>query len=121
MDKKIADPKVEEAFSVYSPAVRKKLMMLRSLIFDVASKTEGVGELEETLKWGQPSYLTKTTKAGSTIRLGREKRPMEITQYISNAKPLWCRLFGSFTRTNFALRAIEQSSFVLRTKFRLAN
>jgi hypothetical protein len=74
MAKKIDDPKVEEAFSVFSPAVRKKLMKLRSLIFEVAQKTEGVGELEETLKWGQPSYLTKKTKTGSTIRLGREKK-----------------------------------------------
>jgi hypothetical protein len=43
-------------------------------IFEVADKTEGVGELEETLKWGQPSYLTPQSKSGSTIRLGREKK-----------------------------------------------
>ena len=49
-------------------------MKLRKLIFDVAHGTEGVGELEETLKWGQPSYLTKQSKSGSTIRLGREKK-----------------------------------------------
>ena len=74
MDKEIADPKVAGAFNVFVPAVRKKLMQLRSLIFDVALKTEGVGELEETLKWGQPSYLTKKPETGSTIRLGREKK-----------------------------------------------
>ena len=44
------------------------------LIFDVAHETEGVRELEETLKWGQPSYLTKKSKSGSTIRIGREKK-----------------------------------------------
>ena len=48
-------------------------MELRQLIFQVASKTQGVGELEETLKWGQPSYITRKTKSGSTIRIGREK------------------------------------------------
>ena len=74
MSKEIVDPKVKEAFTVFTPAVRKKLMQLRSLIFDVAYKTEGVGGLEETLKWGQPSYLTKKSKSGSTIRLGREKK-----------------------------------------------
>jgi hypothetical protein len=72
--RKIVDPKVEAAFNVFSPAVRKKLMQLRKLIFDVASKTEGVGELEETLKWGQTSYLTQKSKSGSTIRIGREKK-----------------------------------------------
>ena len=71
---KIVDPKVEAAFNAFSPVVRKKLMQLRKLVYDVADKTEGVGELEETLRWGQPSYLTKQSKSGSTIRLGREKK-----------------------------------------------
>ncbi len=74
MGRKIVDLKVEEAFNVFPPVVRKKLMRLRMLIFDVADETEGVGELEETLKWGQPSYLTKKSKSGSTIRIGREKK-----------------------------------------------
>ena len=74
MEKAIIDAAVEKAFAEFSPAVRKKLMQLRQLIFDVASKTDGVGDLTETLKWGQPSYLTEMTKSGSTIRLGREKK-----------------------------------------------
>jgi len=48
-------------------------MELRQLIFDTAAKTPGVGELEETLMWGQPSYLTKS-KSGSTIRIGNRKQ-----------------------------------------------
>ena len=68
------DPKVQVVFNAYPPAVRKKLMRLRKLIFDVAGETEGVGELTETLKWGQPSYLTEKTKSGSTVRIGREKK-----------------------------------------------
>ena len=59
---------------MFPSVIRKKLMRLRMLIFDVASETEGVGELEETLKWGQPSYLTKKSKSGSTLRIGREKK-----------------------------------------------
>jgi len=77
MGKKIVDAKVEAAFNVYPPVIRKKLMQLRRLIFDVAHETGGVGELEETLKWGQPSYLTKKSKSGSTIRIGREKKTEE--------------------------------------------
>jgi len=53
--------------------VRTKLMELRQLIFDTAAKTPGVGELEETLKWGQPSYLSKS-KSGSTIRIDQRKQ-----------------------------------------------
>lgn len=74
MTSEIVDTKVKEAFDSYPPKVRKKLMRLRTLILDVADKTEGVGELEETLKWGQPSYLTPKSKSGSTIRIGREKK-----------------------------------------------
>lgn len=48
-------------------------MYLRQLIFDTASVTQGVGELEETLKWGEPSYVTMETKSGSTVRIDRIK------------------------------------------------
>lgn len=54
----------------YPQPVRDCLLSLRKLITDTARKTQGVGELEETLKWGQPSYLCKS---GSTIRIDRLK------------------------------------------------
>ena len=43
-------------------------MDVRDQIF-LCAKTADVGPLTETLKWGQPSYLTEQTRAGSTIRL----------------------------------------------------
>jgi hypothetical protein len=43
---------------------------VRSLIFETAARVEGVGHLTETLKWGEPAYLTEATGSGSTIRLG---------------------------------------------------
>jgi len=49
-------------------------MTLRQLIFDTASDIEGVGELEETLKWGEPSYVTSQTKSGSTVRIDWKPR-----------------------------------------------
>lgn len=63
------DDSVAATFAGFTPTVRPKLIDLRTLIFDVAAKTEGVGTLQETLKWGQPSYLTPRTKSGSTIRI----------------------------------------------------
>jgi hypothetical protein len=44
-------------------------LILRQIIFDTAASIEGVGDLEETLKWGEPSYLTTKSKFGSTIRI----------------------------------------------------
>jgi hypothetical protein len=68
-----SDSRVEAVFDAYPRPVRAKLLALRRLIFDTAKTTDGVGALEETLKWGQPSYLTTETKSGSTIRIDRVK------------------------------------------------
>jgi hypothetical protein len=66
-----ASRKVEEVFEAYPKSLRKKLDRLRELIFEVAIETEGVGPIEETLKWGSPSYLTSDTRSGTTVRIDR--------------------------------------------------
>ena len=66
-------PDVEAVFAAYPAKVNVKLRALRQLIFDTAAVTDGVGPLKETLKWGQPSYLTAESKSGSTIRIDRLK------------------------------------------------
>ncbi len=71
--KRFADPKVAAVFKAYAPATRKRLMALRETLFEVAAATEGVGALTETLKWGQPSYLTEETGSGTTVRIDRLK------------------------------------------------
>ncbi|AKJ42330.1 Domain of uncharacterised function (DU1801) [Pragia fontium] len=62
---------VQAVFDAYPEKYRRPLLAIRDLIFDVASKTEGVGRITETLKWSQPSYLTQETGSGTTIRLDR--------------------------------------------------
>jgi hypothetical protein len=61
---------VSAAFSVFPDHVRARLLEARDLIFETAANIEGVGPLTETLKWGEPAYLTEATRSGSTIRLG---------------------------------------------------
>jgi hypothetical protein len=68
-----ADPAVEAVFDAYPARIRAKLLDLRRLILETAAKTPGVGALHETLKWGQPSYLTTETRSGTTIRIDRVK------------------------------------------------
>lgn len=53
-------------FDTYAEPLRSRLAALRRLILDTAASTPGVGAVEEALKWGQPSFLTRT---GSTIRI----------------------------------------------------
>ena len=67
------NPAIDAVFSAYPKPVKAKLLALRRLIFDTAKATEGVGALDEALKWGQPSYLTVETRSGSTIRIDRLK------------------------------------------------
>ncbi|MFC2969955.1 DUF1801 domain-containing protein [Acidimangrovimonas pyrenivorans] len=67
------DPAVESAFAAFPATARDGLLALRRLIFETAAQTAGVGRIEETLKWGQPAYLTPETKSGSTLRLGIPK------------------------------------------------
>ena len=64
------DGAVKRVFDAYPASVRRKLLALRELIFRTAASTEGVGEVEETLKWGEPAYVTSQTRSGSTIRIG---------------------------------------------------
>jgi Domain of unknown function (DU1801) len=66
-------PDVKAVFDSYPKRLQTPLLRLRQLIFACASKTEGVGEVVEALKWGQAAYLTEKPKSGSTIRLGTIK------------------------------------------------
>ncbi|MFZ0547023.1 MAG: DUF1801 domain-containing protein [Candidatus Promineifilaceae bacterium] len=52
-------------------------MVLRRLIYETAASLEGIGEIEETLKWGEPSYLTPKSKSGSTIRIAWKEAQKE--------------------------------------------
>lgn len=75
---------VADAFEAFPPAARRKLLRLRELIFSTAAATPGVGPLEETLKWGEPAYLTSQSRSGSTVRLGWKKaRPAQVALYFN--------------------------------------
>jgi hypothetical protein len=74
---------VREVFAGLPPAARDKLLQLRSLIFETAAKTPGVGPLEEALRWGEPSYLTRQSKSGTTIRIHwKPKRSDRCALYV---------------------------------------
>jgi Domain of unknown function (DU1801) len=80
--KRFESQAVAAAFNGYPPSVRARLLSLRELIFEVAAETPGVGAIEETLKWGEPAYLTTETKSGSTIRIAWKKaQPDHYSMY----------------------------------------
>ena len=61
---------VAAAFAAFPSPVRGRLLEVRSLILSTAAETSGVGPLTETLKWGEPAYVTEASGSGTTIRLG---------------------------------------------------
>ncbi|WP_378173229.1 DUF1801 domain-containing protein [Aquimarina sp. SS2-1] len=59
--------------------MREKIGHLRNLIIETANGIKDITHLEETLKWGEPSFLTKK---GSTIRIDwKEKQPDQYAMY----------------------------------------
>lgn len=92
---------VKSIFEGYPDPVRNKMLALRELVFEAASTADGVGTIEETLKWGEPSYLTVRPKSGTTIRMNwHPDRPDECsvffhcqTDMISTCRQLYPELF----------------------------
>ncbi|WP_309664542.1 DUF1801 domain-containing protein [Tabrizicola sp.] len=64
------NPQVRAAFDTAPPSAREGMLALRQLILDVAAGLPEVGRIEESLRWGEPAYLTPETRSGSTIRIG---------------------------------------------------
>ena len=81
-------------------------MRFRQLVLETASETEGVDTLEETLKLGQPSYLTK---GGSTLRTDwKVKAPEQYAIYSycnTSLVATFKEVYGMYSRS----RATEPS------------
>jgi len=70
---------VAKKFDSYPSKVKKKLLKLRKIILEVAAEHDDIANVEETLKWGEPSYLSKT---GSTVRIDwKEAKPDQYAMY----------------------------------------
>lgn len=93
------DPRVKDVFGNYPSPAREKIENLRSLIVEAADETESINSLEETLKWGEPSYLVKK---GSTIRIDwKAKSPNQYAIYFkctSKLVPTFRMLYNNLFR-----------------------
>ncbi|WFE74228.1 hypothetical protein [Roseinatronobacter sp. S2] len=78
--------------------VKARLLDIRCLIFQLSDRMETIGPLTETLRWGEPAYLTQTSKSGTTIRLGRTRSAPQDAAIFFNCQT---SLVGEF-RMQFA-------------------
>jgi|TARA_B110000967_G_C18729960_1_gene482063 hypothetical protein len=93
---------VAERFASYPANVRLKMQRLRRLIFAVAAQDERVGELTETLKWGELAYLTSASKSGTTVRIDwKAKTPNQYGFYVNCKTSLVDSYRSLFPELNF--------------------
>lgn len=72
------NPEIQAKFGNYPNGARSQLVQVRQLIMDIA-EDNGLGKVEETLKWGEASYRVK---GGSPIRIDwKPKDPDVIKVY----------------------------------------
>ena len=78
----IIDPAVAKVINGYPPAIRRKVLRLRTLILKTAAAIDGIGGIVETLKWGEAAYLPKLPRIGSTVRIAWKKsKPKQYAVY----------------------------------------
>ena len=89
-----SDPRVDLVFKKYPRGIKSKMKRLRKLVLDTAKGIASISEVEETLKWGEPSYLTKK---GSTLRMDwKSKNPGQYAMYFqctSQLVPTFKKIF----------------------------
>lgn len=74
------DETVKVKFETYPQNIKIQLMVIRTLIFELAIQ-QNLGHVDEKLKWGEPSYQVKN---GSPIRLGwKQKNPSNYFIYFN--------------------------------------
>ena len=79
---KIMNKDVDEKFRSYPPKVKKEMVNLRKLTLKIAESDCEIDFIGEALKWGEPSFLTKSS--GSTMRIDwKEKSPGHISIFVN--------------------------------------
>lgn len=77
---------VQKVFESYPDNAREQLLKIRQLIVNCAAADETIGTLTETLKWGEPAYLTEETGSGSTVRLGYKDKQQDTVAIYFNCQ-----------------------------------
>ncbi|TYK65040.1 DUF1801 domain-containing protein [Colwellia echini] len=71
---------VKQKFESYPKNISALLSKIRELIF-ITAKQDGISNINETLKWGEPSYLSPI---GSTIRFDwKATKPQQYCVYFN--------------------------------------
>lgn len=73
---------VKDKYKSYPLEIQPQIFKLRDLILKVAANDEQIDFIGEDLKWGEPSFITKSS--GSTFRLDwKKKSPKSISLFFN--------------------------------------
>lgn len=73
---------LEDKYKSYPLEISPKMNELRELILNIAKNDDEIDFLKEDLKWGEPSFITKTS--GSTLRIDwKKKNPDSISLFVN--------------------------------------
>jgi hypothetical protein len=104
----IGNAEVAEKFGAYPDGIRQQLLFLRQLVLETASELSDVGEVEETLKWGEPSYATRK---GSPIRIDWKRSTPEHYAMYFNCRTSLVETFKELLRDQFVFEGNRAISF----------
>lgn len=80
------NPDAKKVYQRYPQWAQEKLLSIRHQLFQLAQEHDDIGEIQETLKWGEPSYLTIKPKTGSTVRLAWHQHKPDVVGIYFNCK-----------------------------------
>lgn len=107
------NPDVARVFDNYPAAIRKKLLFLRKLVLETAAEIPDLENIEETLKWGEPSYLVA---CGSTIRMNWQAKDPDHYKLYFNCKTTLIETIKELYRDLFCYESNRAIVFSLHEK-----
>ena len=87
---------MNDTFNQYPPVLTKRLQTVRNLILRLAAKSPNVGEVVESVKWGQASFATVRPKSGTPLRIAGDVEAGTYSVYV----PCKTSLISDFRSTH---------------------
>lgn len=91
------EPSVAEKFNAYPQKIRPLMEALRGAVYEIANTQPGM-HVEESLKWGEPSYCCK---GGSAIRMDWKQKNPEVLSLYFNCNTTLIETFKEIFPTTF--------------------
>ena len=107
---------VSGKIQTYPKDVQVRLQELRVLILETAAKTEGVGKIEECLKWGEPSFLTSQSGSGTPIRIDWKVKDPERCYIYFHCQTKMISLIKELYPTDFIYHGNRALSLNLKSR-----